>query len=299
MEFVNTYAKHSFVFVDGIAGDPVEGGSVAFDGVFHDVVNASSRKIELLNASNSLVTSASNATKFKVTHWSGLVEEFGLIDLDPSTSTEVWAGRLTKRVDTVGRELNVVYTTWTPMQLAESPSRQWQIDTISDSYGKSLAFTYDTVQHGGRWCVTQVSRNDGASVSFDYSSDALASIDYTNGSSTTFTYGQSSDNDTSAVTKVDAKDSKRSAVFHLANDYSIGISNPPTLAFRVPGQLLEKRTLNGESLMKISLPADPSADSILVIKEGAAKVVYGDGSEQNVISFTASEPNIASNVRPI
>ena len=268
LEFTSAIAKKSFVFVDGVGGDTQ-------DGVFHDLVNASSRKIELLNGSNALVTSPASATKLKVTHWNGFVEEFGLIDLDASSTATAWAGRLTKRVDTVGRELTVTYKSWTQTQIDASPSRQWQIDVVSDSYGKSLAFTYDSTQHSGRWCVTEIARNDGPSVTFGYSTDALTSVGLADGSSTTYAYAQDTVNDTTVVTTSERMNADMTGKFHLANDFSIGVTDPPTLAYRTPGRALARETLNSETMWKIALPTDPATDRMLVIRAGAASVVYG------------------------
>ncbi len=63
--------------------------------------------------------------------------------------------------------------TWTVAQLQESPSRQWQIDSVTDSFGNQLNFAYDSVQHSGRWCVSSVTRQDAVSANFTYDTDRL------------------------------------------------------------------------------------------------------------------------------
>ena len=144
--FLNAVSQKSLKFVDGLDGDTL-------DGVFHDLVNNGAREIKMVNSSGTAVTSPAQAAELIVTHWSGVKESFGLIDLNADPQITDFAGRLKKRIDRDGRELTVSYKTWTQTQIDASPSRQWQIDTVADSFSNQLTFTYDSTQHGGRWCV--------------------------------------------------------------------------------------------------------------------------------------------------
>lgn len=281
LSFLNVPQGRSLYFVDGLEGDTQ-------DGEFHDLRNASAKKIRLLNSSNDLVTNPASAAKLIVTHWNGNEEEFGIIDLDPDATEVDYAGRLTHRRDTVGRELTITYKTWTNTQIAASPSRQWQIDTVTDEFSNELTFTYDTTQHLGRWCVTGVERQDGPTVTFAYGTDGLESVTFEDGSETTYAYSQNTANDTTVVTTTDVMNEELTGVFELANEYTSGAGNPPGISYNVPGRPLQRKNHDGELAWKQVMPIDPADDAIMVIRAGSATIVYGDGTAQKVSSFSES-----------
>ena len=292
--FLNIVAGQSFYFVDGLDGDTQ-------DGVFQDLRNKSAREIRMVNSSGATVTSPSAATEMIVTHWSGAKEKFQTIDLDPDTQATAYAGRLQKRIDRAGRELTVAYKSWTQAEIDASPSRQWQIDTVVDSFSNQLSFTYDTAQHGGRWCVTNVVRDDGPAVSFTYDADAMTSVQFADGSQSTYAYSQNTQNDTTMVTVVD--DSTQSCdtcsapeevqtsdagITMLANHYTLGYEDQNTVGIRIPGRRLQRSNSAGEVIWKNILPVNASTDRMMVISGGTAKVYYGDGSVQIISSYAES-----------
>ncbi len=70
--------------------------------------------------------------------WNGTIELFQAIDLDPSEETAELAGRLTQRLDRNGYGVDIAYKTFTAAEIAASPSRQWQINTVSDHLGEHI-----------------------------------------------------------------------------------------------------------------------------------------------------------------
>ena len=242
----------------------------------------------MVNASGVTVTSASQATELIATHWTGVKEKFQVIDLNPDPVAVSLAGRLTKQIGTSGRELNVSYKTWTQAQINASPSRQWQIDTVVDSFSNQLTFTYDTVQHGGRWCVSNVARNDGPAVSFSYNSDNLISSQFADGSQATYAYSQNTANNTTVLSTTDVMNANVTGVYQLANDYTFPYGTNDGLGYRVPGRTLERSSHAGQVIWKHVLPVNAASDQVMVINAGAAKVYYGNGASQIISAYTQS-----------
>ena len=96
--YLNVFQKQVTTFVDGLNGDTL-------DGIFVDQKNGSARQIELQNAAGVVVSNPAQATKVVVKHWTGGKETFGLIDLDPSPTAVILAGRLTSRSNRLAQEL--------------------------------------------------------------------------------------------------------------------------------------------------------------------------------------------------
>ena len=137
--------------------------------------------------------------------------------MDPNANDR--AARLIKQEDPLGREVNISYKSWTTAQIAESPDRQWQIDTIADEANNTLTFSYDSTQHSGRWVVNSVVRSDSVSVTFQYNTDALTSVTLPGGTQSTFSYGQDTVSQTATITIREAAKDARELTYHLTNDY--------------------------------------------------------------------------------
>ncbi|MBX2852628.1 MAG: hypothetical protein KTR15_12890 [Phycisphaeraceae bacterium] len=124
--------------------------------------------------------------------------------IDPA-ELKVYAGRITKVADRNGYSLDVAYKTFTDLELAVSPDRQWQIDTVTDPYGRSMSFTYRDVQVGGLWVVEKVNLPNGEDVDYLYEDDAhLTKVQHADGTESTFVYGTSTQAQTVTVTFDDA-----------------------------------------------------------------------------------------------
>ena len=107
------------------------------------------------------------------------------------------AGRCTAVKDRNGHGLTVTYKTFTAPELSQSPTRQWQIDTVTDAYGRTAAFTYGATQVSGRWAVSNIEMPNGESIGYQYADGFLSQVDYADGTSAT--YSRSIDADTGLV----------------------------------------------------------------------------------------------------
>lgn len=82
-------------------------------------------------------------------------------------ATGEYGGRLTKITSPDGFEKTFAYKTFTQTEIDASPTRQFQIDSVTDPYGNVAAFTYHSTQKASRWAVSDIVINSGA-VSLQY-----------------------------------------------------------------------------------------------------------------------------------
>ncbi len=212
ISFFDVYAGRVFQLFDGLEGD-------TFDGTYTDTVNKHIKEMKLYTSSNATTTDPTQAATAVITHWNGFKESFQLVDLDPSSTQVQLVGRLAKRIDLDGRELVVTYKSWTAGEIATAPDRQWQIDTVTDSFGSTLTFTYGATQQSGRWSVSRIDRNDGQFITHQYTNGMLTSVTHPGGEQSTFAYGQDSVAQTATVTIRDINGQNRDLKYHLTNDY--------------------------------------------------------------------------------
>jgi YD repeat-containing protein len=272
--------RFSFLLVDGLNGD-------TRDGIFYDQRNASILKMEMRNSAGTLVTIAAQAAEFTITHLNGEKESFGLIDLDASPTVTAYAGRLTKRTDPQGKELVINYRTWTQAEIDASPDRQWQINTISDAFGNSLALTYGATQQSGRWSVTGITRNDGMAASVQYASGKIASVTYDDGSQAVYTHTYDEFANANLVTVVDPMSRPMDGKYYLAIDFAGNTTaNPPTLNLQVPGEIYRRNNLQGEAAWERKLPSNTALDEQIINIAGNMTVVYGDGTRRLATAVT-------------
>ncbi len=121
-------------------------------------------------------------------HFKGSIDDVRIYDralssgeiramLEDATS-RAYAGRLTRMEQRNKYGIDIAYKHFTAQEIAESPSRQWQIDTVRDPQGRQLAFTYRAEQVAGRWSVESILLPDGVnSVHYVYNQpDATATF---------------------------------------------------------------------------------------------------------------------------
>jgi len=150
--------------------------------IFRDLLLYDDQMV-LVDASS---TEAWNGAKFAVaTKISGEEFLFEIVKANSGSSPNDLNGRLVKIVDAQGKAYDILYKTWTSQEISDSPSRQWQIDTVSDPLGRSLTFTYGSSQIGSRWCVTKIELPDLEEVTYVYAGNQLASVALPDGSATT------------------------------------------------------------------------------------------------------------------
>ncbi len=100
-------------------------------------------------------------------------------------------GRIVATSTTTGTGYDVLYRSWTQTEIDQSPSRQWQIETVTDNLGNQLGFTYSSQPVGGSWVITEVALPGGDDVQYRYAGPFLNEIEYPDGSIGSFTYAPS------------------------------------------------------------------------------------------------------------
>ena len=137
------------------------------------------------------------------------------------------AGRLAQIIDRNGYALQVAYQTWTPAQLQQAPDLAWHVKTITDAYGRQLAFQYGAQQVAGRWAVSSVGLPNGTSVSYGYTNGLLTSVAYPDGAASHFTYTPNANANCTVVGYDDAgaESTHRRKEAYLTNQFSMSISN--------------------------------------------------------------------------
>ena len=103
-----------------------------------------------------------------------------------SLDTNDYSARLVSMTSHEGRSLNITYKTWTNEQVNESPERQWQIDSITDSKGQTATFEYAEQQVSGGWVVSQINLPNGGSTQYEYTEGKLSRVIHADGSESTF-----------------------------------------------------------------------------------------------------------------
>ncbi|MEM6259383.1 MAG: LamG-like jellyroll fold domain-containing protein [Planctomycetota bacterium] len=97
-----------------------------------------------------------------------------------------YVGRLTRVRDRNGYGIDLDYKTWTPAQINQSPSRQWQVDKMTDAYGRETSFSYSPTQVSGRWVIDQVTLPNLQVVDLSYANGKINQIDLPDGTSSTY-----------------------------------------------------------------------------------------------------------------
>ena len=269
-----------------------EDSQLGGDGVYQALQSNHFKELKTLNAAGQLVLDPLQAVTVEVTHWNGGREVFQVIDLDPS-SAQVLVGRLTKRIDLDGRELTVTYKNWTSSEIQSSPARQWQIDTVSDSYGFALTFTYGTTQQSGRWSVTRIDRNDGQFTTFQYTNGSLSSNTYPDGRTATFAYGQDAVAQTATMTTFDPAAGSRTLKHHLTNDYmTLSVSGQAQVMNQPVGIYRMRELANGDIDYMMVPPVNASLDERFYFLGGNRAVIgYGNAREQYFESWSTVPPS--------
>ncbi len=98
-------------------------------------------------------------------------------------------GRLIEARNVDGTGYTITYKTWTQTEIDASPSRQWQIDTVTDALGNTLTFTYKTQQEAGNWVISKVTLpGSGGDIEYSYGGGFLSEVEYPDQTTSTFSY---------------------------------------------------------------------------------------------------------------
>ncbi|MCG8649118.1 MAG: hypothetical protein MI861_04760, partial [Pirellulales bacterium] len=128
-----------------------------------------------------------------LTNWDGSTMKFELFNasVDANWNATLHAptdGRLIEATHTDGTGYTVSYKSWTQTEINQSPSRQWQIDQVTDSQGQALTFTYKTTQENGVWVVEKVTLPSSDEVKYTYAGGFLSEVEYPDTTKSTFSF---------------------------------------------------------------------------------------------------------------
>jgi hypothetical protein len=91
--------------------------------------------------------------------------------------------------------------------LSDAPDRRWQINTVTDAYGRTATFHYKANQESGRWVVEKIDLPNGPDerdIDYTYTDGKLAAVDHADGTQSTIAYGVNAQSQTTTVTYADA-----------------------------------------------------------------------------------------------
>ncbi len=178
------------------------------------------KSLKLLQSNQTPIVS-SNTSDFNgaeyilVESWDGSSMLFQLFNVGQSN---LRIGKLKKLSTSLG-DTTVVFKTFTSTELAASPSRAYQIDTITDHYGNQLAFSYNTTQQSSQWVVSSITVPGSQTRTYNYSSGKLASVDYPHSLQSTFSYGSDTPTITTTISMQDraAAPKHQNKIAYLSN----------------------------------------------------------------------------------
>ena len=98
-----------------------------------------------------------------LTRRNGWQYKFELVVSSPPKSKIQLSGRLVEMRSPKGFSVSIKYRRFTEEQIEQSPSRQFQIDQVTDDYGNVAKFWYYERQAAGEWLVKTIDINGGFS----------------------------------------------------------------------------------------------------------------------------------------
>ena len=268
---------YSFRLVDGLSGDTL-------DGQFVDVRNKAVRSAELLDADGLRTTELASGKTIKVTAYNGTALTFEVIQL-ASEPNPVYAARLTTIADRNGYRTQLTYH-YNPGvdddDIAISPDRQWQINTVTDPYGRSANFHYKAQQVAGRWVVEKIDLPNGQDIDYLYEDDLhLTRVEHADGTVSTIDYGAEATSQTTRITFDDASSSgtHRKQTAYLTNNFVVMGGNAETAELWNQSALMVRSVTNGSGELSYLNLNDPNSGNgnRMVIYEGANRLKHIDG----------------------
>lgn len=212
-----------------------DGDDGIIDGIFRDKDQRAFKKLELKDAGGNLATTIEDASEAILYRYSGTEYKFEIQDFNPDPELDK-KGRLTEIMDRHGNSISVTYKYATPPQ--PFPAKWWQLDKVTDAYGKQLSFSYHGSTVSGRWVISSVGLPNGKTVSYNYG-DFLTGVTHANGESAQFVYQLDPVAQTAIIDFFDpmaADPEDRRLKVHVTQDVielENGIMNQPTGVLRM------------------------------------------------------------------
>jgi len=265
---------YTIEYQDGLFGD-------VKDGVFYEHLRPYdqariSNKLELFDAANVLTSNLTLAKSAVITSQSGWKFSFEVITLDGGSL----GGRLTSVKDRNGYGITLTYKTWLQTEIDESPSRQYQIDTATDSYNRTASFNYHATQISGQWVVSSIVLPNTQVVTYNYAGGFLTNVAHADGTNSTFDYTTEPVSQCTVVSYNDASAEKthRRKKVYLTNNFSEQAWNGLPSVYN-SSSLLVRMVVNGAGEVAYFNLFNPSSPYEWVnYVEGKVQYVY-DGRQ--------------------
>ncbi|MBX2850875.1 MAG: hypothetical protein KTR15_03915 [Phycisphaeraceae bacterium] len=197
----------------------------------------------------------------------------------------VLAGRLASVKDRNGYGTSITYRDgdFTPAQLDESPERRWQINTVTDAYGRVATFNYKNTQIAGQWVVERIDLPNGEDVEYLYEDGLhLTKVVHADGTESTFTYTPDAGTQTMKVSYDDAsaRGTHRHKTAYLTNQIIIPALDKDLKTAEIFNQssMMIRMLVNGSDEVSYLNFQDPNGINKNAIYEGAGKLRHMNGN---------------------
>ena len=181
MFYVKPDGKHIAILFDPDTGNRFRFEDSGFTGTYTPELAAYFHPFSLVKDDDSAVRDPNYGLHHDafatITRRNGLEYKFEIAQT-PFSDGEI-AGRVTSIKTADGYSQTFAYKTWTGAELAASPDRQYQLDSVTDSRGYSADFTYSSTKRRARWVIEAIDINSGLYVlEYDYSAYYVANPDF-------------------------------------------------------------------------------------------------------------------------
>lgn len=173
------------MYLDGRRGD-------IRDGIFHGSQQNATVEIHLLDGQGAVVQNYSDAVTARYIDFTFNTFDYEVIHMGGNE----YAGRLLSYKNLNGYGYTITYKTFTQAQIDAAPALQWQKDTVSDSTGRSMSFSYNPTSLGGEYVISSVTLPNGQSITYEYTDTYLSKVTYPDNSFSTYSYSTDADGDT-------------------------------------------------------------------------------------------------------
>jgi len=183
-------------------------------------------------------------------------------------------GRWTKYEDRNGYGLNLTYKSWTPAELAASPDRQVQINTVTDAYGRVATFSYNAAQQSGFWVISQIALPNGQNIQYQYTDGKLSGVLLPDGTAASIAYGYDSLSQCTSIAfnDVSAEGYHQRKTVYLTNNFFVATEGAAEVVNQ--SSLMVRVIVNGDNEVSYFNMTNPhhGSNNENLIYEGAGKI---------------------------
>jgi RHS repeat-associated protein len=206
------------------------------------------KRLELLDANMVKIENWKDAAYARMINLSNSTQLYEIFTIDESQRS----GRLINFTNTQGYSYSISYA-YEVADTEASADMLWQKSSITDSNNRSLTFHYLPEQRKSRWVVSQVDLPNGSSINYNYEDaidGALISVDYPDGTQSTFNYVGDEETNSARIDyfEAGAQGTHRKKSAYLSNNVSHIADQVQNNGLKLFNQasLLVKEITNGE-----------------------------------------------------